>query len=136
MVSFPLDPAMMPLYAAVITLSGTFLLNATATLLELRRKRYQHRTELDALRRALYNEIAWTIRRLLVRFMSTLADPRVKWDEMQLILSEGLDFEVYQYTRTQPTLFYQISDALKIENWYRLMKRMRTSIKSRKGGAD
>jgi hypothetical protein len=118
------DPTTATLFVAVLALSGTLIVTILdATVLETRR-RYAEKT---ALTNALYNEIGWTFMNLIdiaVGLEITVAQLNrtpATWATLKHDVTSILCFDVYNSTRTQPTLFYQLPDAQGIENSYRIM---------------
>jgi hypothetical protein len=115
-----IDTVTVALVVAIITLIGTLVVTIlNATWLETRRQLIKRKIEKNALHDALYSEIAWTV--------SALADmitnpTRVSlWSTFLDRASSLMNLDAYNYTRREPTLFYQLDDAHRIELFYQWM---------------
>lgn len=140
-----IDAQTITFFGPILALAGSILVAFLgATLLETRRQKRIRETEKEALRNALYNEIGWTVRVIILAIVAQdrpTSEQTVKkffwtnWDELKTRVSEDVSTDVYDYTRTNPNRFYELEDAYAIEAFYRAIQELLKQIDLRAAGA-
>jgi hypothetical protein len=124
------DAVTVALVVAIITLIGTLVVTIlNATWLETRRQLIKREIEKKALHDALYSEMAWTVS-ALSDLATRTKKPPTDWKSLNEGVSSITNLAVYNYTRKEPTLFYQLSDAHPIELFYQWMLTIQGEIRA------